>query len=451
VRTLLDQIEQEYPLISSRQRKVLDLQRAGDRAGANRQLDVLNDLQRLVQDQRASLQARMGTMVSTAVLASTRHQRYVFALTIAATISSVLLGLGVATMIVRRLTRPVRSLMDAMRDVQGGNLDVRLPVRSADEVGALTESFNFFVGELKSKAEIKRTFGKYVDPRVLEQLLLQPGQAPVDTTGGRRTMTVLFADLVGFSSMSEKLTPARMVDLLNRHFGLQAQAVQEHLGVVDKFLGDAVMAFWGPPFVKPADHAVLACRAARAQVQALQALRREIPELTGLRKDAPTIDLRVGLCSGEVVVGNIGSENTRNFTVIGDTVNLTSRIEGANRVYGTQILIGETTAAAIAGQFETREIDSLAVKGKAESARVFELLGPPGTLSDEERRLCGAYADALRAYRARTWDQAEAAFNQCLQIRPTDGPSATMLKRLPTLRQSPPAEGWNGTWQLTEK
>src|SRR5204863_9282716 len=143
---------------------------------------------------------------------------------------------------------------------------------------------------------------------------------------------VLFADLVGYTNMSERLTPSRMVTLLNRHFGLQAQAVHDHSGVVDKFLGDAVMAFWGPPFVNGGDDALLACRAAQAQVAMIAMLRKEIPEITGLRKDAPTLDLRVGICTGEVIVGNIGSENTRNYTVIGDTVNLTSRLEGANRI-----------------------------------------------------------------------------------------------------------------------
>ncbi len=133
-----------------------------------------------------------------------------------------------------------------------------------DEVGRLTDSFNFFVKELRSKERMKQTFGKYIDPRILEHVLAQPGAEAV--ASGRREMTVLFADLVGFTSLSERLTPLLMVTLLNRHFGLQALAVQEHHGVVDKFVGDSIMAFWGPPFVKPEEHAMLACRAAQAQL-----------------------------------------------------------------------------------------------------------------------------------------------------------------------------------------
>jgi len=243
----------------------------------------------------------------------------------------VLLGLAVAALITNRLSRPVRSLANAMRDVQGGNLNIELPVSSRDEVGRLTDSFNFFVKELRSKERLKQTFGKYIDPRILEHVLAQPGSEAVGS--GRREMTVLFADLVGFTGLSERLTPLLMVTLLNRHFGLQALAVQEHHGVVDKFIGDSIMAFWGQPFVKPEEHAVLACRAAQAQLAALDTLRRELRDITGLRRDAPLIDLGIGICTGEVVVGNIGSENTRSYTVIGDTANLAARLERANRVF----------------------------------------------------------------------------------------------------------------------
>src|SRR5262249_16405972 len=157
------------------------------------------------------------------------RQRYVLWLTIAATASTVLLGLVVAALITDRLTQSVRLLASAVREVQQGNLDVQLPIRSTDELGVLTESFNFFVRELRAKAQIKQTFGKYIDPRILERVLLQPGSASV--ASGRQRMTILFADLVGFTSLSERLTPALMVTLLNRHFGLQALAVQEYQGV----------------------------------------------------------------------------------------------------------------------------------------------------------------------------------------------------------------------------
>jgi adenylate cyclase len=449
VKTLLDQIEPAYQVISTRQREVIDMQLAGQHEKANRQVDLLNDLQRTVQNQRESVSLKMAGRSAAAAQEAEQRERRVLWLTIAATVSTVLLGLAVAALITSRLTGPVRSLASAMRDVQQGNLNVQLPVSSTDEVGRLTDSFNFFVEQLRSKEQMKQTFGKYIDPRILERVLAQPGAEVV--AGGRHQMTVLFADLVGFTSLSERLTPSLMVTLLNRHFGLQALAVQEHHGVVDKFVGDSVMAFWGPPFVKPEEHAVLACHAAQAQLAALDTLRRELPEITGLRRDTPAIELRIGICTGEVVVGNIGSENTRSYTVIGDTVNLTSRLESANRVYRTHILIGESTAQAIGPQFEMREIDTISVKGKTETTRVFELLSAAGQLSEESARLRERYEQARRAYLAQEWDLAEATFRECLQLRPDDGPSHVFLQRIQTLRRKPPGKDWNGVWQLVEK
>jgi adenylate cyclase len=449
VETLLDQIEPAYQIINNRQREVLDMQLAGQHDKANEQLNLLNDLQSTVQNQRESVNSKMAAWSGSAAKATEQRERRVFWLTIAATTSTVLLGLAVAALITNRLSRPVRSLASAMRDVQQGNLNIELPVSSSDEVGRLTDSFNFFVKELRSKERLKQTFGKYIDPRILEHVLAQPGAEAV--ASGRREMTVLFADLVGFTGLSERLTPLLMVTLLNRHFGLQALAVQEHHGVVDKFIGDSVMAFWGQPFVKPEEHAVLACRAAQAQLAALDTLRRELPDITGLRRDAPFIDLGIGICTGEVVVGNIGSENTRSYTVIGDTANLAARLERANRVYGTQILLGESTARAIRSMFETREIDTIFVKGKIEITRVFELMSAAGQLTGELVRLRERYDAARQTYLAQDWDTAEATFRECLEIRPKDGPSRVFLERVQALRRNPPGKNWNGVWQLVEK
>jgi adenylate cyclase len=449
VKTLLDQIEPAYQVISTRQRELLDMQRAGEHEKANQHVDLLNDIQRTVQNQRESVNLKMAAWSAAAAHDTERRERRVLWLTIAATVSTVLLGLTVAALITDRVTRPVRSLVSAMHDVQQGNLNVQLPVRSHDEIGRLTDSFNVFIEQLRSKEQMKQIFGRYIDPRILEHVLAHPGAETV--AGGRREMTVLFADLVGFTSLSERLTPSLMVTLLNRHFGLQAAAVQEYHGIVDKFVGDSIMAFWGAPFVKQEEHAVSACRAAKAQLEALDTLRRELPEITGLRRDAPTVELRIGICTGEVVVGNIGSENTRSYTVIGDTVNLTARLERANRVYGTQILIAETTAQAVAQKFETREIDVISVKGKTESTRIFELLAPKGQLSGELECLRERYEQGRRAFLAQEWDLAEATFRECLQVRPNDGPSQVLIKRTQMLRQHPPGKDWNGTWQLVEK
>lgn len=445
----LKAIADTYPAMNTRQRQVLELQRTGQHDRANDLLNVLNDQQRNLQSQREALTGKIAAQTRASAHDLSNRQSYVLRLAVAATVSTVLLGLLVAAVITLRLTRPVRSLMLAMSAARGGDLNQTLAIHSRDEVGKLTEAFNFFIGELRDKDRLKRMFGKYIDPRVLDQVLRQSG---VEMVGGeKRTMTVLFGDLVGFTSLSERLTPAMMVMLLNRHFGLQARAVQDHQGIVDKFIGDAIMAFFGPPFVSAQEHAVLACRAALAQCVAMDTLRRELPDLMGLRTGVPAVDLRIGICTGDLVVGNLGSEDTRSYTVIGDTVNLASRLEGANRAYGTQVLISEATARAVDTQFEVREIDAIFVKGKSEPARIFELMALAGASGDSgliQRRL---YAEGLGAYRAQNWAAAHQAFNECVRLVPKDQPSRLMLDRIEHLRSVPPGAGWDGVWRMDAK
>ena len=190
VETLLDQIRPAYQIINNRQREVLDMQRAGQHDKANEQLNLLNDLQGTVQNQRESVNSKMAAWSGSAAKATEQRERRVFWLTIAATTSTVLLGLAVAALITNRLSRPVRSLASAMRDVQGGNLNIELPVSSSDEVGRLTDSFNFFVKELRSKERLKQTFGKYIDPRILEHVLAQPDAEAVGQRATRNDRAV---------------------------------------------------------------------------------------------------------------------------------------------------------------------------------------------------------------------------------------------------------------------
>jgi adenylate cyclase len=447
VLAVLTQIEAAYPVIQNRQRQVLDLLTAGRPDRANDLDDVLNDLQRQVQAQRQQLQNATAALVQEAATVATAHERQAFWLSIAMTISAVLLGLTLSGILAHRLAEPVRTLIAGLKSVENGDLSVELPVRSQDEVGALTQSFNYFVGELRAKEDIKRTFGQYIDPRVLEQVILQPG-AQAD---GRRVMTVSFCDIVSFTGIGEHLTATGLVNLLNRHFTLQAEAVQREKGVIDKFIGDAVLAFWGPPFTSPEEHPLLACRAALGQLQALQTLRAELPELTGLRKNLPILDARLGISTGEVVVGNIGSESARSYTVIGDAVNLGQRLEGANRLYGTRILISEATWQAAGTAIISREIDYLLVKGKTEPARAFELLGLSGQVPETLLQLCQRFAEALEAYRSQKWDLARKAFQSCLELVPDDGPSRLFLERSQSLQTQPPSEPWDGIWRLSDK
>lgn len=450
VKLLFDQLISIYPVMTRQMMAALEAQKAGERQKATEQISLILDLQNSVQATREKMDERMSALAMASAELVAKQQRYTLWIAIAATASTLLLGLLVAWIIASNLTRPIRALVQAMGKVRHGQLDIdKLPVAAHDEVGQLTDTFNYFVEELRAKEMIKRTFGKYVDPRVLEHVLSQPGQGAEEVT--RRIMTVSFADIVGFTTLSERLTPSAMVAVLNRHFELQAQIIHEHQGIVDKFMGDAVMAFWGPPFVAAEEHAVLACRSALAQIAIVEQLNREIPEITGLRKDMPRVELRAGICTGDMVVGNIGAESSRSFTVIGDSVNLASRLEGANRVYGTRILIGENTRNTIGSAFATREIDMIAVKGKEEPTRIYELLGETTAVPLEQLQLRDRYASALAAYRAQDWDAAEQGFRACLMACAGDVASQRFIERIASLRQMPPAPDWNGVWQLTSK
>lgn len=264
-------------------------------------------------------------------------------------------------------------------------------------------------------------------------------------------MSVSFCDLVGFTTIAEQMTPTGLVKLLNRHFALMSGAILEHQGVLDKFIGDAVMAFWGPPFCPSTSHAEQACRAALAKLKALDTFRAELPELTGMRKNLPVMDLRIGLAAGDVVVGNIGSEHSRSYTVMGDTVNVASRLEGINRFYGTRILANETIRDLTRELIEMREIDSIAVKGKTEPARVYEVLGLTGEVSADVLRCRELYQAGLSHYRLQEWTLAEEAFREAAAASVGDGPSALMLTRVAQFREHPPAPGWDGVCRLNEK
>jgi adenylate cyclase len=446
---ILDEVEAEYVPIIAREQEALDLQRHGEHDRATFLLEGLSDLQRVLQDQRAQLQTETARHAEIEAREALIRQSRIRLLSIAATVSTVLLGLVVAAWVTQGLVRPVRLLIGAMSDVQRGQLDLELPVRSSDEIGALTAAFNYFVSELRAKARIKETFGKYIDPRILDRVLTSSG--PVEGAGERQVMTVGFGDLVGFTGCSERLTPSNMVRMLNRHFGLQSHAIQECEGIVDKFIGDAVMSFWGPPFVTPEEHARLACRAALAQLAAMDILRDELPELTGLRRDTPTVDLRIGLATGEVVVGNLGAETTRNYTVIGDAVNVASRIESVNRLYGTNILVNESVARNAGQDFEFRELDSIAVQGRSEAVRIYELLGPMGCLNPDQISARSSYEEGLRAYQSGDWEKARTAFQASLRLRHPDRAAEVMIERIATLSSRTDDSPWDGVWKLTEK
>ena len=393
--------------------------------------------------------SEMRRLAGVAINATRAYQQRVVAIGIALLAIAAVLGITVAAAVTLGLVRPVRRLLLGTAAVERGALDTVIPITSRDEIGQLTRSFNSMVGELRVKAQIRDIFGKYVDPRIVARLIDRPELT--DAKGSRREMTIFFCDMKDFTAFSEGMTPAALVNVLNRFMTVMSEPVRHHNGIIDKYIGDEVMAFWGPPFTDAEKHPALACLAALDQLAALGAFRAELPELTGLRRGIPEIDIRIGIATGDAVVGSIGSQQTRNYTVIGDTVNLASRLVGANKSYGTRALVSEATSRFIADLVETREIDTVIVVGKTEPHRIFELIGRKGEVDSDRLALRDAYVEALGAYRRKAWEEARAGFEGCLTIVPDDGPSKAFLSRIAQFSADTPSSNWDGVWSLAGK
>ena len=201
---------------------------------------------------------------------------------------------------------------------------------TGDEIGQLSAAFNRMIERLRQNQRIRETFGRYVDPRIAEGLLDQTALAAAE--GQRRVMTVMFCDMKGFTTLSEGVTPQGLVKIMNLYLSTMSEPIHAHRGVIDKYIGDAIMAYWGAPFIEDAEQARLACLAAVDMIGRVAKLRKDLPELLGVRAIPADCDIRIGIATGEALVGSIGSEFMMSFTVMGDNVNLASRLEGANKV-----------------------------------------------------------------------------------------------------------------------
>ena len=395
-----------------------------------------------------AVRADMLALVKTDAAKTVQKQRQAMVIAAVLTALAAALGLVFAVLVSGGMTRPVRRLLEGTRAVEAGHLDETLPVTSQDEIGHLTTAFNRMVEQLRHKERIRETFGKYVDPRVVEGLIDRPTLA---VEGQRRVMTVLFCDVKGFTSASEGMTPQGLVKVMNRYFSVMSAPIRDHGGIIDKYIGDAIMAYWGPPFTEDADQARLASLAAIEMLARVASLRSEFPEILGVRSLPISFDIRIGIATGEALVGSIGSELMMSYTVMGDTVNLASRLEGANKVYGSRILLSEATVAGAADAIEAREIDRVVLLGQTEPQAVFEIMGRKGELTAAQTELLTHFSEGLVAYRARRWDEALRAFAAALESVPNDGPSMTFVKRIDSLMKTPPGEDWDGSWRLEQK
>ncbi len=325
---------------------------------------------------------------------------------------------------------------------QGRILNMTYPLCVFVLVYLALTSYKYFAEE-GQKQFIREAFSRYLAPEVVRQLIESPNKLVLG--GERREITAFFSDVQGFTSISEKLAPEELVELLNVFLTEITDIILKNKGAVDKFEGDAVIAFFGAP-IDLEDHAVKACQCC-LEIQNRMVELREIWRKEGKAE----LKVRIGLFSGPAVVGNMGSRNRMDYTMMGDTVNTAARLEGVNKRYGTYTLIGETTRRQVGDSIEAREIDAVKVVGKDEPVVIYEILGRPGEVGESSQQAAAHYADGLAAYRRQHWQEAISFFEKALEVEEKDGPSQTMIERCRQFQKMPPDENWDGAFVLDSK
>ncbi len=287
-----------------------------------------------------------------------------------------------------------------------------------------------YVGVEKKRRYLRKAFSLYLSPQVVEKVLQDPDRLKL---GGERVLaTVLFTDLTGFTEMSEKMEPEEVVSILTRCTTEMSKVIFKYNGTLDKFIGDAVMAVWGTP-AEDEDQATHACQAALEMQRMMNILSKDF-DIPGYK-----LSMRVGINTGIVMVGNMGSDERFEFTVIGDNVNIASRLEGLNKTYGTKIIISESAKIKMAQLFTIRELDSVRVKGKQKAINVYELV------DGERQSYIDLFEEGFHLYQAGSFGAAREKFVEVLKINPTDKPSHIFIERCDYLLNTPP-EKWDGSW-----
>ncbi|MEZ0312841.1 MAG: CHASE2 domain-containing protein [Myxococcota bacterium] len=301
-----------------------------------------------------------------------------------------------------------------------------------------------FLTEGREKRQIRKAFQHYLNKTVVDMIIKDPSRLKLG--GERRECTVFFSDVRGFTTLSEKLSPEQLVHVLNTYLTPMTDLIFKYDGTLDKYIGDAIMAFFNAP-IDQSDHAIRACHVSVDMMVELERLRKEWAA-EGMTHH---IDIGIGLNSGPMVVGNMGTPNYFNYTAMGDTVNLGSRLEGINKEYGTNIIISQSTHMLAKEHIHVREMDLVKVKGKNDPVHIYELVGK-GAATGASKDLLDAWGRGLNLYRNQKWDDAIAIFDMIrTQMKIGDGPSETYIERCEIMRAEPPGANWDGVWTMTTK
>jgi adenylate cyclase len=299
------------------------------------------------------------------------------------------------------------------------------------------------VREESEKRQIRKTFSQYLSPGVIELMQKDP-EKYIRPGGEMKELTILFSDIRGFTTISEKLTPDELVQLLNEYFGQMTEIIFDTNGTLDKYIGDAIMAFWGSPYPQE-DHAFRSCSCALQMSRGLAKLNEKLQSA-----GRPPIGIGIGLNTGPVNVGNMGSERRLSWTVMGDNVNLASRLEGITKEYHVQLIISEATYRHVSSQFVCRELDKIRVKGKTLPVTIYELMDVEEKRADHQT-LLEAFDRAMQEYRKQNWNRAAELFAEVLSGFPDDGPTQVFLERAVEFSENAPEGEWDGVYVMKTK
>ncbi len=299
------------------------------------------------------------------------------------------------------------------------------------------------VREESEKRKIRKTFSQYLSPGVIELMQKDP-EKYIRPGGEMKELTILFSDIRGFTTISEKLTPDELVQLLNEYFGQMTEIIFDTNGTLDKYIGDAIMAFWGSPYPQE-DHAFRSCSCALQMSRGLAKLNEKLQSA-----GRSPIGIGIGLNTGPVNVGNMGSERRLSWTVMGDNVNLASRLEGITKEYHVQLIISEATYRHVSSQFVCRELDKIRVKGKTLPVTIYELMDVEENRADHQT-LLEAFDRAMQEYRKQNWNRAAELFAEVLSGFPDDGPTQVFLERAVEFSENAPEGEWDGVYVMKTK
>ena len=320
-------------------------------------------------------------------------------------------------------------------------LNMVYPVLTMMTIYLVITVYRYFTEE-REKKKIRGAFQYYLTASVINELLKDPTKLKLG--GDKKDLTVMFSDIRGFTTISEKLTPEELVHLLNEYLTAMTDIVFKYEGLLDKYIGDAIMAVFGAPVDQP-DHAMRSCRTALEMMATLKGLQQK-----WAAEGRPFVDIGVGINSGDMVVGNMGSNMRFDYTVMGDNVNLSSRLEGINKEYGTHIVISEFTYEVVKEEVFCRELDAVRVKGKKLPVKIYELICERKDAAEHEEYI-GRFHAGLAHYKAAHWDEGIAAFKSVLEIRPDDPPAKLYIQRCQDLKENPPEGEWDGVFTMTRK